>query len=431
MDTLIYGGFYFMKQTVTQSRPNVKGWYVVFISAFMGCTISAAFPQFSMTISNLATEMNVSEQILLASDTIKSGAIVVAMLISGFAYKKFGARITFLFALLATVIPQFIFPFTSSVTMLMLLKILQGLSSIIFPVFLLIIMDSIKKSQTGLATAIFNGIFYGGGGIGGTYAGFFIAKQGWASSFFAVGILEFIVGLIWLFTVTDPSAKATTQDQQLKKKKTEGISTKKLIAMPKVWLLIGGFFSTTFVLQGITVDMPIFSSSLGYNELETGSIMTAVTIGMIVSCLVSGKFSDMLALRMQNKAKARIYILMIGPSIIILSSLLLIIADLRTFSLFYFAVLFVSFGAAWGLGTFYSILPEMFDEETLPIITGFSGGIGDLGMPLAPMVVGVAFGFNGFWDLGWLSCAVLAVISILCCILLIKNVQTTKKLPSE
>lgn len=413
-----------MEKNTAKSNFNLRGWYVVFISAFMGCTIAAAFPQFSMTVAELAVKMDVSEQVLLASDTVKAMAIVIAMLISGFAYKKFGAKITFIFAIAATAIPQFILPHVQSVEILMALKVLQGLSSIIFPIFLLIIMDSIENSQTGLATAIFNGVFYGGGGIGGTFAGIFIAKSGWISSFYAVGILEIAVGLIWLFTVTDKSKNKNKAIERGTNDDAENLgapSTAKLLLMPKVWLLIVGFFSTTFVIQALTVDMPIFSSFLGYNEIETGSIMTAVTIGMIVSCLVSGKSSDMLASRAKNKAKARIYMLALGPAIIIISCLFLILADLSSFTVFYAAVLFVSFGAAWGLGTFYSILPEMFDDETLPIVTGVSGGVGDLGMPLAPMVVGVAFGFNGLWNMGWASCIVLAVLSIAACFILTRS----------
>lgn len=411
-----------MEQVLAKKKFNYYGWYIVFISAFMGCTISAAFPQFSMTVNQLAQEMNVSAQLLLAGDTVKSAAIVVSMLISGFVYKKIGAKNTFIFALIATVLPQFLLPYTSSIYILMMLKVLQGLSSIIFPVFLLIIMDSIENTQTGLATAIFNGIFYGGGGIGGTFAGFIIASKGWEASYIAVGIVEIVVGIIWLLTVKDPQRNASKEPriEDIDSVPTQ-ISTKKLILMPQVWLLIIGFFSTTYVLQAITVDLPIFSDFLGYDSAATGKIMTAVTIGMFLACLVSGKISDVYAGKSKNRAKARIYTLMIGPMIIILASLFLMIANLNNFFIFYFAAFFFSFGAAWGLGTFYSILPEMFDKETLPIITGFSGGIGDIGMPLAPLVVGVVFGFNGLWNLGWASCAILGVLSIIACLILCRQ----------
>lgn len=400
-----------------------KAWYIVLISSLMGCSISAAFPQFSMTVTILAEKTGLSEEFLLTSDTVKSAAIVVAMLCSGFFYKKFGARITFIIALICTALPQFLVPYTSLPALFIFLKIMQGFSSIIFPVFLLIIMDAISERQAGLATAVFNGVFYSGGGIGGTLAGFFISHSGWLSSYFALGIIEIVIGLIWLFTVKDPAGQSQKQEEQLQ---TSQNSSLHLLRMPVVWLLIFGFISTTFVIQAITVDMPLFSQWLGYTDADTGRITTAVTIGLLASCLVSGKISDMVALRMSDKARARILVMAMGPLIIILSSLMLIFLDLQSFGLFYVTAFLFSFGGSWGLGTFYSILPEIFDEDTLPIVTGLAGGAGDLGMPAAPFLVGVVFGAKGLWHLGWAVCIVIALISLLACgLLFLRRKPTT------
>lgn len=401
-----------------------RAWYIVLISSLMGCSISSAFPQFSMTVTNVAQTTGLAESFLLTSDTVKSAAIVAAMLCSGFMYKKLGARITFIIALICTVLPQFLLPFVSSPAIFMFLKIMQGFASVIFPVFLLIIMDVISERQSGLATAIFNGIFYSGGGVGGTIAGFFIAKSGWISSYFALGIIELIIGLVWLFTVKD-----TASGQQEEETLNEKTSSLHLLKMPVVWLLIVAFISTTFVIQAITVDMPLFSEWLGYDEMETGKINTAVTIGLLAACLISGKISDMVAIRMSNKGKARILVMAVGPIIIILSSLMLILLDLTSFGLFYVTALLFSFGGSWGLGTFYSILPEIFDDDKLPIVTGLAGGAGDMGMPAAPLLVGVIFGARGMWHLGWAVCIATAVLSLLACILLLgnKKIRTPQK----
>lgn len=398
-----------------------KAWYIVFISSLMGCSISAAFPQFSMTVSKLSESTGLSESFLLTGDTVKSAAIVAAMLCSGFLYKKFGAKTTFILALVFTVLPQSLVPFVSSPVIFMILKTMQGFSSIIFPVFLLIIMDAIPERQAGLATAVFNGIFYSGGGVGGTLAGLFIAKSGWISSYFALGIINVVIGIIWLLTVKDTTKGKIAEDETVEEKS----SSLALLKMPVVWLLIIGFISTTFVIQAITVDMPLFSEWLGYDEMETGKINTAVTIGLLLACLVSGKISDMVALRMSNKAAARILVMTAGPVIIILSSLMLVFLDLTSFGLFYCTVLMFSFGGSWGLGAFYSILPEIFDEDRLPIVTGLAGGAGDLGMPAAPLLVGVIFGARGLWQAGWAVCIAVAALSLIACLLLLKNKKTS------
>ncbi|MDO4545420.1 MAG: MFS transporter, partial [Bacillota bacterium] len=382
-----------LKGSRSSKGSQKRAWYIVFISALFGCGICATFPQFSMTVGALTDRTGLTEEFLLTGDSVKSAAIVVAMLCSGFMYRKFGAGINFILCLVFLDLPQFLLPFAASPFLFMLLKVMQGFASMIFPVFLLIIMDAVLERQAGLATAVFNGIFYCGGGIGGTLAGFFIAKYGWISSYFSLGIIELVIGVIWLLTVKDTSQGSVKKDETLNEK--GGHTSLSLLKMPVVWLLIIAFISTTFVIQAITVDMPLFSQWLGYDDMETGKITTAVTIGLLASCLVSGKISDMVALRMKSKAAARILVLAVGPVIIILSSLLLILADLSSFGLFYFATLLFSFGGSWGLGTFYAILPELFDNDTLPLVTGFAGGAGDLGMPAAPLLVGVIFGAKG------------------------------------
>ncbi len=407
-------------------------WYITLISALMGCSISASFPQFSMTVSRVATQTGLSESFLLTTDTIKSATIVVAMLCSGYLYKRFGVKITFIISLVCTVLPQFVIPYTTSPILFVLWKAIQGFSSVIFPVFLLLIMDVINERKAGLATAIFNGIFYSGGGIGGTLAGIFIAKTGWLSSYYAIGIIELVIGILWLFTIKSPTSSKSNnlEDDNSANLEPDTLSANPerfaaltLLRMPIVWLLIVAFISTTFVIQAITVDLPLFSEWLGYDDLSSGKINTAVTIGLLASCVVSGQISDMVTNRMTNKGRARILVMAIGPILIIIASLMLIILDLTNFSLFYFVAFLFSFGGSWGLGTFYSVLPEIFDENKLPIITGLAGGAGDMGMPLAPLFVGVVFGANGMWKCGWAVCIVIATLSMISCIILLMSKQ--------
>lgn len=282
-------------------------------------------------------------------------------------------------------------------------------------------MDVIAEHHAGLATAVFNGMFYSGGGVGGTVAGFFISKYGWMSSYFAIGAIQLIIGIIWLLTVKDTTEKQPAETNPVSLDTQNQASSLILLKTPVVWLLIIGFISTTFVIQAITVDMPLFSAFLGYDDSETATINTAVTIGLLAACLVSGKISDIVALRMSNKAKARILVMAIGPVIIILSSLMLILLDLTSIGLFYAAALLFSFGGSWGMGAFYAILPELFDEDQLPIVTGLAGGAGDMGMPAAPLLVGVIFGARGMWHLGWFVCVIIAALSLVACILLLGN----------
>ena len=83
----------------------------------------------------------------------------------------------------------------------------------------------------------------------------------------------------------------------------------------------------------------------------------------------------------------------------------------------------ITFGGSWGLGAFYSILPEIYDKKTVPVATGITGGIGDAGMPVSPLVVGVFFGIRGLWNIGWSTCAIMAGISIFTILILIISIK--------
>lgn len=403
-------------------RNKIYSWYVVFINALIGCILSASFPQSSMTIVYLAEKMQVPQEVLLIGDTIKTIGIILAMLVSGFCYKKLGAKRSFILSM-ATLIPSLVLtPFVPNISLFYLLKFIQGLSSLIFPIFLLIIMGWMDEKNRGLSTALFNGIFYGGAGIGGTFSGFVISRFGWIESYWALGILQLFVAIIWLVTVQEKPSDINSEEG-----KSGNVSFGKMLLTPVVWLLIIAFISTTWSVQAISIDMPLFGSYLGYGEMETGKILSAITIGIISACVISGKVSDLLAAKMVNKGVARVMVYAVGCIIIIISIVMLVLLDLTNFMTFYFAVLVFSFGSSWGLGTFYSILPELFDGDSLPMATGFIGGCGDIGMTLAPVVVGILFGIRGYWKIGWVVCAVVALFSALACVLIINKIGKQRK----
>ena len=402
------------------------GWYVVLINALIGCAISTGFPQSSMTIPYLSKATQISQEALLFGDTIRTIGIIISMMISGFVYKKLGARKTFLIGMILLIPPIVIIPYIKSLVVIYLLKFMQGMSVVIFPMFLIIIMDWIEEQNRGISTAIFNGIFYGGAGIGGTFSGLIIANFGWIESYWALAIVQLVLAAIWLLTVKENKTNKTVEQNDTGERK-KPVSFGQMIKMPILWMLVIGFISTTWSVQAISVDMPLFASYLGYDEIETGKILSAITLGILSACIVSGKAGDFFASKSENKGIARVNVFSIGCIIVIVSVTMLLLLDLTKFAVFYFTVLVFSFGASWGLGSFYSILPEIFDNETLPFATGFIGGCGDAGMTLAPVAVGIVFGIKGYWTIGWGLCIVVAIFSVLACLMIVNNIRRTKR----
>jgi MFS family permease len=377
--------------------------------------MASTFPQFSMTLESLAEASGLSRGLLLTGDTVKACAIIFAMLVSGFVYNRAGMRKTFVFSILASVLPQFLLPAVRSPAVFFILKILQGLGPVIFPVFLVIIMNRIGAKNRGLAMAVFNGIFYCGGGIGGALAGFVIVKSGWRASYYVPAWIMIALGCLWLFFVREapPGERPLPSPGPGEPEAGAGNPRKLPAADPKIWLLGLGFLATTWSVQAISVDMPVFGAFLGFDEGEIGRVLSGVTVAMLASCLFSGRIADSVALRARRRDRARILVLLSGYVLTLFSLILLIVLDNSRFFVFFITAFLFTAGASWGLGVFYSILPEIYDRKRVPLVTGITGGIGDIGMPAAPFVVGVLFGLRGAWDRGWAFCAAVTGISIL------------------
>ncbi|MDR2354915.1 MAG: MFS transporter [Clostridiales Family XIII bacterium] len=396
----------------------IRTWYIVLINAFVGCAVAAGFPQFSVTISRLSAATGIPQAVLLTGETVKSIGIVSAMLLSGFLYNKLGARSVFLYGNIAAILPLLAIPHIGSVPLLMAVKVLQGSASILFPVSLAIILGRAEGKNAGIATAVFNGIFYGGGGIGGAFAAVIIEKWDWIASYYALAAVQAALCLVWLLTAGETAPKAARAAEV--RSASGGARGDKLTdGAFQAALLSVGFLATTFTMQAITVDMPIFGEALGYGSMDVGAIMGAVTAGIFVACVVSGKASDLLAAKTRRKAPARIGVFAAGHVLTVAAAYLIAFGDMSGLRFFLVAVFLFSFAASWGLGSFYPILPELFEAKAVPIVTGICGGVGDLGMPAAPLVVGVFFGLKGFWAAGWGSCAAVAVASLLATLLLL------------
>lgn len=384
------------------------GWYVVAINAVIGCTLSAGFPQSSMTAAALAAAMGAAQDAVLVGDTIKTVGIVLAMMLSGVAYRKLGLRPVFLISMASVVVTTAVIPLNGSLAVLYVLKFIQGFSSLIFPLFLIVIMDWIGEKDRGLSSAVYTGVFYGGAGVGGTFSGFVIERFGWQASYYALALLQAAAAVVWLLTVREKADRPEAE-------KSGKLSLAGVLRNPLVWLLVAGFIATTWSVQAISVDMPLFGADLGYGDLENGKILSAISVGIVLASLVSGKLSDLWAARRRNKAAARTAVFAAGCVIMVAAVAALLTLDLTRFGVFYGVVLFFSFGAAWGLGAFYCILPELFDEETSSVATGLIGGFGDIGMTLGPVAVGILCGARGLWNLGWGLCALVAAVSLLAC----------------
>lgn len=422
---------------VTVKQQNWYGWYVVFISAMIGVSMTASFPQFTMIVGEYAEQLHSSKEFLLFTDTVRSISIMVAMLISGPVYQRMGLKKTFVAAIASMLLPQIFMPYITSAAVVLLLKIVQGFCAVIFPIFLITIMSWMDKSNSGTATAVFNGIFYGGSGIGAAVAGFTISALGWKPSFYVIALMTLIPSVLWFFTVKekrtvlpgDPSegnVPAETSSSGKVSSDGKDRTFQELVRSPGIWALIVCLFSTIWMVQVLSVDLPLYGSALQYDAEAVGLFMSSLAVGIFLACVISGRISDYFSQKSKDPATARLIVFSIGPVLSILSILLLLVIDKSSFPLFYSAILLLSFSSAWGLGAFYCILPEIMEPRKVEYATGLIGGIADIGMPVGPLLFGVVFGVKGLWTGAWISCIAVCLISAFASIAFVQRMRSKR-----
>lgn len=279
-----------------------------------------------------------------------------------------------------------------------------------------------KKENTGTTTAVFNGLFYGGAGVGATLAGVTIVIFNWQASFFVLALLLFFPGIIWFFTVRENPLIA--QAEEIPSHKNENLM-KEIAGKGTTWLLILSFLSTIWIVQVLSVDLPLYAKEFNYSPDKVGFIMSSLSIGIFVACLVSGRFSDYAVKKSKDPAKGRLLIFSLGPLLTILSILFMLFINKESFTLFYLASLLISFSSAWGLGSFYSILPELMDRRRVEYATGFIGGFADIGMPVGPFIFGVLLGIRGYWLFAWFTLIAISLISLASSLLLIRSASSS------
>lgn len=389
---------------------------MVLVFSLLGMTLPGAVTQFSMTVNNLANKLSVSSQLILFGDTIRATFLVISMFASSYAYNIFGLRKTILIGVLCHVIPQFLIPIAPSFWIYIVLKGVSGCNAIAFPLYISTIVKWVKNEQKGFSTAFFNGSFIAGSGVGGWVAGYIMPTKGWAMSYYAMGFLTLIFGIITLIITRDKNVNVNKQIINTKKSCRRSINSE-IIRMPATWLMIIGLIASNWVNQAIVVDLPIFSNALGYDVGETGTMMMIISIVTVISSILGGVISDNFAKHAKNKLTSRCTILSLGYFIAIASSFFMPSMAKNNIIILTILSSLMMFGVSWAAGVFWSIPSEVYPKYLIVEGTAFCSGATTTPNPVAPFFVGIVMGGRGLWSLGWLSCGVISIISVIAILL--------------
>lgn len=401
-------------------------WLVVICYSLLGIFCPAAVTQFSLVVSDLAKALNVDSDVILLADSTRAVCLVCAMFLSSYVYKKLGLRKTIALGLMFQIAPQFLIPLAvnlNSVPLVFLLKGMQGLNSMSFPLYIYTITIWMSEKYVALATAIFNGSFVAGSGIGAWISGKIIPIFGWQSSFYVVGGMCLLFALPVLLITRDKTQQEMKQQVKVKKKDNVYGS---IIKQPITWLMVISLIANTWVSQAVTVDMSVYASSLGLDYGQTGNLMLVISFVTVISSVLAGGVSDWFALKFNNKVKVRSIIMALGYVLSMLACTALPMLANSGFAGLAIASCLMMFGASWAGGVFWALPVELYSKDDNVSGTAFCSGASNIPNPIAPMVVGVLCGSNGNWNIGWYSCAIVSALSMLASFALAKQKAVTE-----
>lgn len=386
-------------------------WILVGIYSLLGFCLPSTVTQFAMLVGTIAEEMQVSEQTVLLADTFRAVCLVTALFASSLLYKKFGLRKTIFIGLCCQIIPQFVLPLGiehKNLFILYMFKGMQGMNALAFPLYISTITSWVNEKSKGLATSVFNGGFTAGAGLGAWVSGKTIPLLGWKMSFYSLGVMCIIFAIPVLLITREKENGASL------KKQTKDSNRYNMIFKQKItWMLVFALLANTWVAQAVTVDMSIYSSYLGYSYSQTGTLMLIISIVTVISSIAGGAVSDFFALKAVDKVASRVRILSYGYAIAAVSCAALPLIARKGFFFTVLAAAAMMFGTSWAQGVYWAIPSQLYKAEDNVIVTSICSGASNLVNPVAPMVVGVILGTRGLWQIGWMTCAVMAVFSMI------------------
>lgn len=393
-------------------------WLLVVCYSLLGIFCPAAVTQFSMVVGELAEALGVETQTVLLADTCRAVCLVIAMFLSSWAYLRLGLRGTIGLGLLFQALPQFLIPLAvdlESLPVFFACKAAQGLNAMAFPLYISTITMWIDRRYAALSTAIFNGSFAAGSGVGAWVAGLLVPALGWRASFYAIGVMVAVLAVpVLLFTRDKPPAPA--QETTTPVRQSGGYGS--ILRQPVTWLLVLALLANTWVTQAITVDMSVYASSIGYSYGETGSLMLVISVITVVSSILAGGVSDFLADRTVRKVRSRSLVMGAGYVLSAVGAALLPFAAPAGYLPLLLSSCAMMFGASWAAGVFWALPSQLYRPEDNVAGTAFCSGASNIPNPIAPMVVGVMLGTQGYWTAAWMTCAAASAISLLASILL-------------
>ena len=276
-------------------------------------------------------------------------AYAIANAPAGAIIDRVGSRIGLVLSLLVTAIGSFVFSMAESLTMIIIGRTLVAVSLAgIFIAGVKIISSWFSAKQF----AAINGIYMGFGALGGLFATtplqVLINQTGWRSSFMIISIICVAIAITSYLLIKShpsdiglPTPDELDGDMELQIKADSQhvhwwISTKQVLAQPRLWLIAVFTLGTNASSQVIVAlwGGVLLSNVYGFNKGDVAAILTYAALGSILGSVIVGWVSK----KIGNAG------VMLSGAVIFLLTWLYMLTNLRTLSVIELKIIYATIG---------------------------------------------------------------------------------------
>lgn len=395
---------------------NIRWFFVILI--LIGAVVNY-LDRSNLAIANTTIaaefELTPTEMGLLLSAFLWPYAI--ANLPAGWLVDKIGAKRLFGGAVTIWSFLTILLPFATHKLFYMLRALLGVAESPFFPAATKAVNTWFSKENRGLPLAIVNTGSQIANAIAPPLLTGLMLIFGWRGMFLIIGVLGFVVAIVWFLTYRDPNAQellelAHEEGVEEAQAESKNISWGALFKYPSTWFMIIGNFGIVYTMWICLTWLPAYLvTERGLSLKAMGWMASIPFIAGIFGVALGGIISDALIRRGWKPISARKVPLVVGAlaaalafgSVTTVSDINLSITLL---AVGYFAAS-LSTGVIWTLAT--DVAPKSM-VASLGSIQNFGGFVG---AALAPVVTGAVLQATGHFEYAFSIGTVLLIISAL------------------
>jgi len=236
-----------------------------------------------------------------------------------------------------------------------------------------------------------------------------IANYGWSTSYIILGIIALVITtLAAQFLKRDPSEirqspygadKVTMESSALP---ARGLSLREATQTRLFWTICAMRFCGMLVISTIMVHIIAYATELRMPATSAANILATIGGVGIIGRIMLGSIGDRISFRSAN----------IICSVLMSAALFVLVAAKEAWMLYLFAVIYgLGQGGRAAIGA--PLLAELFGLGSLGAILGGATIASMLGGAIGAVLVGYIFDTTGSYQLAFLGCAVIIVISLI------------------